>query len=226
MRLHRQHQVTTSIIAYDRRWHYRLLLLLLLTLAVYSSARADIYRYVNTDGVVTFTNMKPKGHYEVVVREQPRLAEKSTLAPAGSAGYVRGYPAATRSLYAGQIHAAARAANLDPLLIHAVISAESGYNPSARSRAGAVGLMQLMPETAVRYSVMNRYDPDQNIHGGARYLRDLLQMFNNDLALALAAYNAGEQAVVKYGNRVPPYRETVAYVPRVMTYYRTYRASY
>jgi soluble lytic murein transglycosylase-like protein len=85
--------------------------------------------------------------------------------------------------------------------------------------------MQLMPETAARYSVTNRLDPEQNIRGGTRYLGDLLLMFNNDLRLALAAYNAGENAVVKYGNRVPPYRETVEYVPRVMAYYWRYRAA-
>jgi soluble lytic murein transglycosylase-like protein len=217
--------------ACEQRTHYRLLLplLVLLTLAVYGNAKADIYRYVNADGVATFTNMRPNsGRYETVVREREvgRGAEKpGPVALVGRVNPVRGYPTAVRSRYAGQIQAAASASNLDPQLLHAVISAESGYNPSARSRAGAVGLMQLMPQTAARYSVIDRLDPHQNIHGGARYLRDLLQMFNNDLTLALAAYNAGEQAVVKYGNRVPPYRETVAYVPKVMTYYRTYRSS-
>jgi soluble lytic murein transglycosylase-like protein len=103
-----------------------------------------------------------------------------------------------------------------------VITVESGYNPSAVSRAGAVGLMQLMPETAKRYNVTNRHDPEQNIHAGAQYLSDLLRMFDNNLQLAIAAYNAGEQAVMKYGNRIPPYRETLAYVPKVMSFYKRY----
>lgn len=125
--------------------------------------------------------------------------------------------------YSGHILAAAKESRVDPALIHAVISVESGYNPSARSSAGAVGLMQLMPGTAKRYGVKNRLDPAQNIHGGARYLRDLQDMFDDNLQLVLAAYNAGEQAVMKYGNRVPPYRETAAYVPRVLQLYRKYR---
>jgi soluble lytic murein transglycosylase-like protein len=85
--------------------------------------------------------------------------------------------------------------------------------------------MQLMPDTARRYGVTNTYDPAQMIHGGARYLRYLMQLFNNDLRLALAAYNAGEQNVIKYGYRVPPYRETVLYVPKVLRFYQKYRAS-
>ena len=84
--------------------------------------------------------------------------------------------------------------------------------------------MQLMPGTAKRYGVADPFDPVQNLNGGAKYLRDLLNMFSSDMSLALAAFNAGEGAVVKYGNRIPPYRETVRYVPRVLDYYRRYRA--
>jgi soluble lytic murein transglycosylase-like protein len=109
-------------------------------------------------------------------------------------------------------------------LIQAVISVESGFNAYARSDKGAVGLMQLTPDTAHRYGVTNRLDPAQNIKAGARYLHDLLGMFHNDVRLALAAYNAGEQAVVRHGNRIPPFRETTAYVPRVLAYYKKYRA--
>ena len=93
---------------------------------------------------------------------------------------------------------------------------ESAYDPQALSRAGAMGLMQLMPGTAQRYGVSNAWDPVQNLDGGARYLRDLLKMFNQDLRLALAGYNAGEGAVQKYGNQIPPYRETQNYVVKVM----------
>jgi soluble lytic murein transglycosylase-like protein len=91
------------------------------------------------------------------------------------------------------------------------------------SHKGAVGLMQLMPQTARRYGVRNMYDPAQNIQGGARYLRDLMGKFNNDLPLVLAAYNAGEDAIAQHGNRIPPYRETRSYVPRVLNFYRQYQ---
>jgi len=121
------------------------------------------------------------------------------------------------------VMAAARAFQLDPALIHAVISAESGYNPLARSPKGAKGLMQLMPATARRYGVDNPLDPKQNIEGGSAYLRYLLTLFGNDLQLALAAYNAGEGAVMEYGHRIPPYRETTQYVPKVLSYYKRYK---
>jgi soluble lytic murein transglycosylase-like protein len=189
------------------------------------TAAADIYRYVNGDGVVTFTNIRPTGrNYETVVKDPPRDVAQPTGVTRETA--VRGYGADTRARYAAHVQAASQLTKVDPALIHAVISAESGYNPQAKSRAGAVGLMQLMPQTAARYSVSNRLDPEQSIHGGARYLRDLLQMFNNDLRLALAAYNAGEEAVVRHGNRIPPYRETMLYVPKVLSFYRVYRTSY
>ena len=129
------------------------------------------------------------------------------------------------SQFHSHILAAARETQVEPALIRAVINVESGYNPSARSHAGAVGLMQLMPGTAQRYGVTNRLDPEQNIRGGARYLRDLKAMFNNNLQLVLAAYNAGEQAVIRYGKKIPPFRETVEYVPKVLTHYRRYQAA-
>lgn len=112
---------------------------------------------------------------------------------------------------------------LDGALLHAVISVESHYNPNAVSRTGAVGLMQLMPATAKRYGVTDSFDPAQNLHGGAKYLRDLLILFNSDISLVLAAYNAGEYAVIRNGNRIPPYPETRDYVPRVMGYYHQYQ---
>ena len=129
-------------------------------------------------------------------------------------------PAAMPSTYDSHILAAADETKVDPALIKAVISVESGYNPMARSPKGAMGLMQLMPQTAARYGVKNIRDPKENIHGGARYLRDLMAMFGNDLRLVLAAYNAGEEAVMKYGRRIPPFAETVAYVPRVLGQYK------
>ena len=119
-----------------------------------------------------------------------------------------------------QIRRAAERHGVDPLLVHAVVRAESGYDPNAVSRKGAAGLMQLMPETARRYGVTNRFDPAANLDAGVRYLRDLLSVFDGNVALALAAYNAGERSVLRAGGRVPDYRETAEYVRRVRMYYR------
>jgi soluble lytic murein transglycosylase-like protein len=110
----------------------------------------------------------------------------------------------------------AREVQLSPHLIEAVISVESGYNTRAVSAKGALGLMQLMPATAQRFGVANALDPRENVRGGALYLKWLLGFFGNDLRLALAAYNAGESAVIEAGYRIPPYFETQRYVPRVM----------
>jgi len=118
-----------------------------------------------------------------------------------------------------RIEKAAAAAGLAPGLIHAVVRAESGYNPQAISPKGAGGLMQLMPATAKRYGVTDRFNPEQNLAGGARYLRDLLILFNHDVRLALAAYNAGEGNVMRYGNKIPPFAETQNYVPKVIAYW-------
>jgi soluble lytic murein transglycosylase-like protein len=108
---------------------------------------------------------------------------------------------------------------VDPYLIYCVIRQESGFRSGATSHAGAMGLMQLMPGTAARYGVTNPYDPAQSIMGGTRYLADLLRLFRGRVDLALAGYNAGEGAVMKYGNRVPPYRETQNYVRTIGTRY-------
>jgi hypothetical protein len=127
-----------------------------------------------------------------------------------------------RSAYAPYIARVAQMYQLPEPLLHAVIMTESAYNPGAVSRAGAVGMMQLMPGTAARYGVADRRDPIQNMQGGAAYLRDLLNMFQNNVSLALAGYNAGENAVIKYGYQVPPYYETRNYVTTVMQYYNQY----
>ena len=197
------------------------LLLLLVSAISAGIAHADIYRYVDADGAVHFTNVPQDSRFKVYLKEK----RKPDPVTDTLSGEIRYYDEKERARYAKPIQDAARATRLEPALIHAVISAESGYNPFARSRKGAAGLMQLMPETAKRYGVKNRLDPAQNISGGARYLRDLVRMFNNDLQLAVAAYNAGENAVVRAGNRIPPFQETMTYVPRVMTYYRKYRTT-
>lgn len=133
-------------------------------------------------------------------------------------------PALTRLPYSSEIAAAAKSSNLDPALVHAVISVESGHRQDAVSPKGAVGLMQLMPGTALRYGAsMPGKSHEENLRAGTRYLRDLLNLFENRLDLALAAYNAGEGAVQKYGNRIPPYRETQNYVPSVLEKYNEWR---
>lgn len=111
---------------------------------------------------------------------------------------------------------------VDEKLLHAVIQTESAYNAHAISSAGAVGLMQLMPDTARRYGVSDRHDPVQNVDGGTRYLKDLLAMFDSNLDLAVAAYNAGENAVIRHNNSIPPYRETQNYVRQVLARYNRF----
>jgi soluble lytic murein transglycosylase-like protein len=109
---------------------------------------------------------------------------------------------------------------VDPYLIYCVMSQESSFDASAVSPKGARGLMQLMPATAARYGVLNPLDPVQSIRGGTHYLKDLLELFNGRVDLALAGYNAGEAAVIKYGNRTPPYAETQSYVRLISMRYR------
>lgn len=128
-----------------------------------------------------------------------------------------------RDSFAPYINMVAKQYNLQPALLHAVITVESAYNPNAKSHANAHGLMQLIPATAERFGVTDIYDPIQNMQGGAAYLRYLLDYFG-DVSLALAGYNAGEGAVRKYGNKIPPYKETMKYVPKVLEYYQKYRA--
>lgn len=119
------------------------------------------------------------------------------------------------------IHRAAARHKVDVALVKAVVHAESAFNPNAISHKGASGLMQLMPETAARYGVEDIFDPVQNVHGGVRYLRDLLVMFDNNHRLAVAAYNAGENAVKRHRG-IPPYAETQGYVRKVLALKQTY----
>lgn len=127
--------------------------------------------------------------------------------------------------FASEILRAADTYKIDAELIHAVIAVESGYDPKAVSPKGARGLMQLMPDTARRYGLKDLRRPDCNIRVGTAYLKDLLVQFGDDVKLALAAYNAGENAVVRYGNRIPPYRETLQYVPKVVSLYSQLKPS-
>lgn len=184
-----------------------------------STACADIYGYTDETGASHFSNIPNDSRYTLFLKEP----SKPHSQPSTPARMARGaINRENRARFHPLIQTAASEHAVDPSLLHAVILAESGYNPDALSRKGAAGLMQLMPETARRYGVSDPYDPVQNIHGGARYLSDLLQLFNHDLNLALAAYNAGEKSVIRYGNHIPPYRETLAYVPKVLDNYRKF----
>ena len=131
-------------------------------------------------------------------------------------------PGLSRHPFQREIAKAADEFKVDPALVHAVIQAESGYNASARSPKGAQGLMQLLPETAKRFGVATAdllWKPERNIRAGVAYLSSLLELFEQDLALVLAAYNAGENAVLRYGRQIPPFPETRDYVPKVLAIY-------
>jgi soluble lytic murein transglycosylase-like protein len=198
----------------------------------------DVYKYVDAEGKIYFTDAPLQGSdyrlewkraaKRVINENSKRLvaAGRHRLPiPAAKLSIPPKRLAVRRSRYASLIERTARRLSLHPELLHAVIRAESAYDPTAVSPAGAIGLMQLMPATADRYGVSDIYDPAENIRGGARYLRFLLDLFEHDLRLALAGYNAGENAVAKYGNRIPPYPETQQYVRKVMQFLWAERAS-
>lgn len=202
---------------------------ILLALVLTPTVAADVYKYVDAQGNTYFTDSPLKGDaYRLEWRRTvSRLAGENQAALSGlnvhrSTPLRVPEPSASmrerRAAYDPLIRAYARRYRLSPELLHAMIRAESAYNPRAVSRAGAQGLMQLMPDTAARYGVKNSFDPAENIRGGAAYLRDLLDLFDQDLRLALAGYNAGEGAVMKYGRKIPPFPETQAYVRKVMQF--------
>jgi soluble lytic murein transglycosylase-like protein len=185
-----------------------------------SPAFADIYSFKDEKGVVHFTNIKGLDSRYRLVRKE----DGSPINPGTNYDAKVFMPSqADIEKYANIIQAASKAYGVDASLVHAVISAESQYNRYAVSRTGAMGLMQLMPETARRYGVRNMMDPTENIHGGVRYLRDLLAMFKGRIDLAIAAYNAGENAVLRYGHTIPPYAETRHYVPKVLAFYKNFQ---
>ncbi len=143
----------------------------------------------------------------------------AALLAAAAASQAGGFPTYLKTKYDPLVRMAARKHGLDPALVHAVILAESAYNRWAVSRAGAQGLMQLMPATAAYYAVGDVFDPEQNIGGGVRYLKDLSDLYGGQTAMVLAAYNAGQSAVAKYKG-IPPYKETRAYIAAVQESYR------
>jgi soluble lytic murein transglycosylase-like protein len=185
-------------------------------------ALADIFTFKDENGVIHFTNIPSNDkRYKLLRKESDNPAPMGVGARAGVSTWLPSDQLIKR--YSPIIDTASSAYGVDKALVHAVISAESGYNQFAISRAGAVGLMQLMPETAKRYGVKNILDPVDNIHGGVRYLRDLLALFNGSIELAVAAYNAGENAVIRYGHKIPPFAETMGYVPKVLGFYRRFQ---
>ena len=189
-----------------------------------SPAVADIFSFKDERGVVHFTNLPNGDKRFKLVRKEAGSTNPGVPVVGEPGSASRWMPAqADVQRYAPIIETTARAHGVEAALVHAVITAESGYNPRAYSRAGATGLMQLMPATAARYGVRNIWDPVENIQGGVRYLKDLIAMFNGNLELAVAAYNAGENAVIRHGHRVPPYAETVHYVPKVLGFYKRFQ---
>ena len=193
-----------------------LLVLLISGLIAPSAAFAEVYKYLDARGGIHLTDKPMRG---MKLLKRYSISTGRVRASTPSAKSVLSAMFERRDRLAPLIEKAATESRLRPALIHAVVRAESAYRPDAVSHKGAVGLMQLMPGTAERYGVSDRHDPAQNLSGGARYLRDLLEMFDNDLQLALAAYNAGENAVIRYGNKIPPYNETQGYVRKVIRFY-------
>lgn len=192
------------------------------------------YRFEAPDGTVIFTDKPLGAPYLLIatmeldwgdVPARPMVLPQSPFAPretnrarAPEPQPLPGPVVLAHRDFSEIVHRKASEYGLPAELIHAVIEAESAYDHLAVSHAGAEGLMQLMPLTAERLGVTDSFDPEQNIDGGSRYLRELLTLFNNDVILALAAYNAGEGAVMRYGNAVPPFAETQGYVRHVMRY--------
>lgn len=195
---------------------FSLLSFFLIALFVNPVANADIYKYVDKHGRIILTDKPKNDNYKQLVKTWKGWEEKKSSVAYHAIN-------ANMAKYSSTIDFYARYYRLPTSLVHAVVRAESAYDPNAISKAGAVGLMQLMPETAKRYGVRNRRSAKDNVNGGTRYLRDLLKMFNNDLVLALAAYNAGEGAVKKYGYKIPPYKETRNYVKKVIAFYKENR---
>jgi soluble lytic murein transglycosylase-like protein len=178
------------------------------------NAQADIYRYVDKDGVIHFSNVSKRGKLVARGSERGKPAPKRASPPSDGK---------TPEEYDDYIREAAALYQIPEALVRAVIRVESNFDPRAVSHANARGLMQLIPATAERMLVTDPFDARQNVLGGTRYLRVLANLFNGNLQLTLAAYNAGENAVIRYKG-IPPYEETQAYVSRVLEFYNIYRS--
>jgi soluble lytic murein transglycosylase-like protein len=198
----------------------KMILTLSLTGLLISSAgiaAADIYKYEDNEGVIHFTDAPTDRRFKIFMRD---IEKDKRLRTNFGLGRTSRNPAEFDQI----IKSCASEFGVDRSLVKAVIHAESGYNPNAVSSKGATGLMQLMPGTARDLKVADSYNPSDNIRGGVRYLRFLLDTFKGDVTLALAAYNAGLGKVAKHGG-VPPYEETRNYVSKVLSYQRTYASN-
>lgn len=189
------------------------MIVLLMGLGATAQVHADVYLGQTDNGALLLTNLPRAGQQYQRVFSEPQKAASRT------AGKVSTLPMSERP-FVRQVEQAAQANELPSALLHAVIRHESNYDPAALSPKGAAGLMQLMPGTARDLGVADVWDPAANIDGGARYLKQLLERFDQDIPLALAAYNAGPGAVLNHGRTIPPYVETLGYVPRVMNEYQ------
>jgi len=183
-----------------------LVVLSLFVAGIPATAEGQIYTWRDANGTLVMSALRPAAGTETRTFSVPG-AESVRSTRRVEVGY--------KAEYDELINSAAKGANLRPDLVRAVIQVESGFNPRARSSKGAMGLMQLMPATAASLGVQNPYNPEENIRGGTAYLRQLLDKYGNNEELALAAYNAGPDAVDRYGYQVPPYRETREYVSKV-----------
>ena len=191
--------------------------------ALFAVAEGNVWSYEDSEGVTHFSNVPDNARYRLYLKTPVSYRLKPEFNTGGAASRT----SRTRALTIGQdklpfaamVAAAATEQQLDPALLHAIIHVESRHNPEAVSPKGAIGLMQVLPETARRMGVDSISTPAANINAGARYMRFLLDFFGKDVQLALAAYNAGENAVIRYGNQIPPYPETLAYVPAVISAY-------
>lgn len=175
------------------------------------SACADFYKFVDEEGVLHITNVPTSSKYRWMMEERkaPRITHNANI---------------PGKKFEEIILSASAKYGVDPVLVKAIVKAESDFDSSAVSHVGARGLMQLMPETARLMGVTDAHDPEDNVEGGIRYLSKLLKMFNWKVPLAVAAYNAGENAVLKYGD-IPPFSETRTYVKKVLHYYKVYSKS-